>query len=145
MIRPSLVIPRIRATVAVFGNRVAGAAELQRLAKDGRLARPCAFVVPGGEDASATLTVGDVTQQIRPRFGVVVCIDNTSDERGAAGAEQLVDLREALVASLVGWSPDDARYEGLVYRGMPDDPVADADRAQIWAQFDFESEETIQG
>lgn len=147
MIRPSLIVPRLRASIPAVSNRVVGAAELQRVAAGrSQLARPCLFVVPGGEDASENLVIGtSVVQTTRPKIGVVVCVDNTSDDRGAAGAESLVDIREALVAALVGWSPDPVRYESFVYLGMPDDPVADADRAVIWAQFDFQSQETLQG
>ena len=104
---------------------------------------PCAFVVPLGDDAGENLTAGPVTQVVASRFGVVVCVSNTADERGQQGADDLEDIRDELIAGLCGWSPDDERYDRIFYQGSDDDPRVD--RARIWHQFNFAAMEVIGG
>ena len=135
--RPSLVIPRIRAQCSIFANRVAGSATYRQVSLQDDFPAPHAFVMPLGEVADGEVMISTVDQELTTRFAVVVAVTNTSDERGQAAAEAIYDIRAALLAALVGWTPDATRYAPILYRGMPDDP--DVNRARAWAQFDFES------
>lgn len=135
--RPSLVIPRIRAQCPIFANRVAGAATYRQVSLQDDFPAPHAFVLPLGELADGEVMISAVDQELSTRFAVVVAVSNTSDERGQAAAEAIYDIRAELLTALVGWTPDVTRYAPVLYRGMPDDP--DVNRARAWAQFDFEA------
>lgn len=135
--RPSLVIPRLRAQCPIFANRVAGSATYRQAIMQDDFAVPHAFVLPQGELADGEVMISAVDQELSTRFAVVVAVLNTSDERGQAAAEAIYDIRVALLSALVGWTPDATRYAPILYRGMPDDP--DVNRARAWAQFNFES------
>lgn len=135
--RPSLVIPRLRAQCPIFANRVASAATYRQCSLQDDFPVPHAFVMPLGELADGEVMISAVDQELSTRFAVVVAVANTSDERGQAAAEAIYDIRAELLAALVGWTPDATRYAPVLYRGMPDDP--DVNRARAWAQFDFES------
>lgn len=135
--RPSLVIPRIRAQCPIFANRVAGAATYRQVSLQDDFPAPHAFVLPLGELADGEVMISAVDQELATRFAVVVAVSNTSDERGQAAAEAIYDIRASLLTALVGWTPDATRYAPVLYRGMPDDP--DVNRARAWAQFDFEA------
>jgi len=147
MIKPSLIVPRLRASVAAVSNRVFGAVDYLTAAKTanfGGIARPCLFVVPGGVEAGENLEAAAITQRVSPRFGVILVVDMTADERGADAAEKLVDLHLAVQTALLGWTPDATRYDPIWSLGMPDDPIGDANRALLIAQADFQTAETIQ-
>lgn len=135
--RPSLIIPRLRTLCTAFQNRVAGSATYRQVALQDDFPAPHAFVLPLGESADGEVMLSSLDQELTTRFAVVVAVANTSDERGQAAAEAIYDLRANIIAALVGWTPDPARYSPILYRGMPDDP--DITRARAWAQFDFES------
>lgn len=134
--RPSLVIPRIRAQCPIFGSRVAGSATYRQVSLQDDFPVPHAFVMPLGETADGDVMVSALDQELTTRFAVVVAVANTSDERGQAAAEAIFDARAQLLAALVGWTPN-ATFAPVLYRGMPDDP--DVNRARAWAQFDFEA------
>lgn len=147
MIKPSLIVPQLRQQVAAVSNRVFGAGhyvQAMKTANFGGILRPCLFVVPGGVEPGENQDTYGVVQRVRPRFGVVLVVDATADDRGADGAEKLVDLHDAVKAALLGWAPAGDRYDSFVYLGMPDDPVADSSRALLIAQVDFETAEIIQ-
>jgi hypothetical protein len=147
MIKPSLIVPRLRNQVASVSNRVFGGAQYvqaMKTANFGGIARPCLFVSPGGVEPGENQDAFGVVQRVRPRFGVVLVVDATVDELGADGAEKLVDLHDAVKAALLGWAPAGDRYDSFLYLGMPDDPVADSSRAMLFAQVDFETAEIIQ-
>jgi hypothetical protein len=134
--RPSLVIPRIRAQCPIFANRVAGSATYRQVALQDDFPVPHAFVLPLGDAADGEVMLSNLDQELTTRFAVVVAVANTSDERGQAAAEIIFDARAQLIAALVGWTPG-ASFAAVLYRGMPDDP--DINRARAWAQFDFEA------
>jgi hypothetical protein len=134
--RPSLVIPRIRAQCPIFANRVAGSATYRQVSLQDDFAVPHAFVLPLGEAADGEVMLSNLDQELTTRFAVVVAVANTSDERGQAAAEVIFDARAQLIAALVGWAPNPT-FAPVLYRGMPDDP--DITRARAWAQFDFEA------
>lgn len=136
--RPSLIIPRVRAACPVFQQRVAGAATYRQVSLQDDFPVPHAFVLPLGDAADGDVMISTLDQAITTRFAVVVAVANTSDERGQAAAEFIFTARAQLIAALVGWTPEQGRYSPILYRGMPDDP--DITRARAWAQFDFEAE-----
>lgn len=135
--RPSLIIPRLRAQCPTLANRVAGSASYQQAMVQSDFAVPHAFVLLQGEDADGDVTLSDLDQALTARVGIVVCVSNTTDERGQAASETILDIRNELLTALVGWTPDLTKYGPILYRGMPDDP--DVTRARAWAQFDFEA------
>lgn len=107
-----VVIDRLKAhssTSALFGTRVAGAAELVgALDERQALAVPHAFVIRGGGTGGEPANAND-THQIRTvEFQIVVAVSNTGDLRGQAATEQVDDVDAALIAALVGWNPTDS-------------------------------------
>jgi hypothetical protein len=134
--RPSLIIPRIRAQCPIFANRVAGSATYRQVSLQDDFPVPHAFVLPLGDNADGEVMLSGLDQELTTRFAVVVAVANTSDERGQEAAETIYTCRAQLLAALVGWTPA-AGFGAVLYRGMPDDP--DVNRARAWAQFDFEA------
>lgn len=135
--RPSLIIPRIRAQCSAFANRVAGAATYRQVSLQDDFPVPHGFVMPLSETADGDVMISSLDQELTVRFAVVVAVSNVSDERGQAAAEQFYTIRAQLLGALVGWTPDATKFSPILYRGMPDDP--DINRARAWAQFDFEA------
>jgi hypothetical protein len=136
MIRPSLVIPRIRAQCPIFAGRVAGAATMRKLYANDDFPVPHAFVIPLSDSGEAEVMLSDLAMDLAVRFAVVVAVDNTTDEPGMAAAETLMDARDQLHAALIGWAPSEA-HAPCIYAGMPDDP--DTSRLRAWCQMDFVS------
>ena len=132
--RPSLIIPRIRAQCPIFANRVAASATYRQVSMQDDFPVPHAFVLPLGDNADGEVMLSALDQELTTRFAVVVAVSNASDERGQAAAEVIYDIRRALLTALVGWVPA-PQYGAVLYQGMPDDP--DISRARAWAQFDF--------
>ena len=130
--RPSLIIPRIRAQVAGFSNRVASTAEFAS-AQILDVTVPAAFVVPLAETVDANQSMPLVTQLFDDQFGVIVVVDNSVDSRGQAGAEQLSDLRDQLLTALVGWRPL-PQYQPVTWQGSEHLAM---DAARLWHQFNF--------
>lgn len=135
--RPSLLIPRIKAECPIFASRVAASATFRKLFDADDFPVPHAFVLPLGETWEGDATLSGLDQELKQRFAVVVAVDNTSDERGQAAAEVFYDARAQLFAALIGWSPQPGVIGPILYSGMPDDP--DITRARAWIQFDFEA------
>ena len=139
--RPSLIIPRIRSQVAAFANRVASTAEFasaQSSIED--VAVPAAFVVPLAESVTENQSMPLVTQFMDDQFGVIIVVDNSVDNRGQAGAEQLSDLRDGLLTALIGWRPT-AVYMPITYQGSEHLAL---DAARLWHQFNFGAKRIIQ-
>lgn len=134
--RPSLIIPRLRAQCPTLANRVAGSATYRQIVLQDDFPVPHAFVLLQGESADGEVMLSSLDQELTARFAVVVAVANTSDERGQTAAESILDIRAELLAALVGWTPSTG-YAPILYRGMPDDP--DVTRSRAWAQFDFEA------
>lgn len=105
LFNPQWVIERLQAEVSLLKN-VAGAAELARAAEDLKQ-NPSAFVLPGAERATGSVTgTSVVSQQNTTRFGVVIAVQNLRDPRGDKAQEDLRTLRTAIMAALHGWQPD---------------------------------------
>ena len=140
--KPSLIIPRIRAQVSAFSNRVGGTAAFEAAASSNEdIAVPAAFVVPLGEEVSDSVSAPGVVQIIDDRFGVIVVVSNTADEGGADGAEQVDDLRASLLTALTAYRPSVAHHP-IRYMGGQHLAI---DRARLWHQFEFATRYILKG
>jgi hypothetical protein len=117
--RPSLIIPRLKAQVAALSNRVAAAATVEAAMDQTNLGVPNAFIVPGPDVVEGDVLLSPYAQEITARFSVVLTVANTAagDDRGQAAVEALLDLRNTVMTALVGWTPDAARFAPLSYGG----------------------------
>lgn len=127
------VIDRLKAAALPLGARVAGTAEFEAAIDTAELALPAAFVMPLSERVAESRFAPKVVQVVEERFAVIVCVANTVDPRGQAGAELLDDIRAALWTALIDWSPagDLAPCE---YRGSRHLAMS---RGRLWHQYDF--------
>jgi hypothetical protein len=121
------VIGRLRADAPAFSNRVAGAGELDQALDDRStsFAFPAAYVVPAGEEAES--------DQVVERFGVVVAVDATADERGQAPLETLDTIRDELLLALRWWTPD-VDHEPVTFDGAG---VLGLNQNALYYRFDF--------
>ncbi|MBL8659385.1 MAG: hypothetical protein JNM75_06475 [Rhodospirillales bacterium] len=127
------IIDRLKDQVAAFGARVAGTASLEGAAETD-LAVPHAFVLALGDHAEPDALLGTATvQTVTETFRVIVCVANTSDERGQTAADRIDDLRAQILAALIGFGAD-GRYSRIEYLGGD---FVDLDRARLWWQFDL--------
>lgn len=78
---------------------------------------PAAFLVETDTDAGPQgLAVGGHRQVLTERFAAVLFLDAARDARGAAAAEAAREVRQEVLAALLGFTPDQA-YEPVVYLG----------------------------
>lgn len=127
------IIAKLKADVALFAGRVAGAAELARAENTPELAVPHAFVVPLGDAAGEDQLLGSANlQELTEDVRVVVCLA-AGDAYGQTGVEQLHDLRADLYAALLQWAWADG-YSAFHYVAGS---LIDLDPARLWWAFDF--------
>ena len=141
----SPVIQQIRTYATIFGGRVAGAAEFRKLQEDVSLTVPAAVVIPLDDSPDDNQALNDIFQVLVDSFAVIVCINNTADEKGHAAVESAHDvIRTQLWAALLGWQPDGlgplSRYRGILYQGGH---LLNVDRSRLWYEFDFGAEMQI--
>lgn len=98
------VIDRLQGAATGF-KAIGASAELDG-AIDGTVITPGAFVLPLAEAATAMDTLGRTSQRITQLFGVVLCVNNRRDAKGAAALNELHPLRQQVRAALVGWIPN---------------------------------------
>ncbi len=128
------IIELLRANCPSFSNRVVGAAEFnEAFVNETALPVPHAFVITGFSAGEAAQTAGIVTQALRDEASVVLCVDNTADDNGYAGADEVQDLMEEIWPVLIGWVPATG-YGGLQFEGGS---LLDATRARLWYVADF--------
>lgn len=135
--RPSLVIPHLKATCPVFENRVAGSASYEQAIAQYDFPVPHAIVLLGPEGDGEAPALSALDQEMTLAFAIVVTVSNSADDRGQAAAEQIFDIRAELLAAMVAWTPDTARYAPVRYLGMPDDP--EMNRSRLHARLDFQT------
>lgn len=129
-----IIIAALRARCPTFAGRVAGAAQLKLLPETAGMSVPCAFVVPLDDNPGERRSQNAVRQSLNESFAVIVAISNVDDERGQSSAHTVSGIRAELWAALLGWSPDEAVYDGMAYEGGS---VIAMDRARLWFQFEF--------
>lgn len=135
--RPSLIIPRLRASCPSFSNRVGGAVDFEGAQLAEELTMPCAFVFPiASQPAENALLGGFVAQDVTEVFGVAVCVSNTLDERGQDSAETMHDLLEEIRAALLGWAPG-SDFGPIEWAGIE---FTAPDRARLWATISFSTQ-----
>ena len=132
--RLGVIALKIRAAGTIFGNYVAGSAELEVAFKN-TLKQNCAFVIPRGESSGANNNDVGINQSITERFAVVVAIGNDTTDKGKTGViayDNLHDARAELLKVLVNW---DLGYESTIrYTGGS---VVDINPAYLWYMFEF--------
>jgi len=128
-----LIIAQMRAFCPTFGERIAGAADFAKVQENTALLSPCAFVIPLDDSPAESMAQNAVRQPIDETFGVVVALDNRSDERGQASGIEIHDVRAELWKALLGWRPE-KRYNGIAYEGGS---LMSIDRARLWWRFEF--------
>ena len=101
-------IERLSMRVPTLAGRVAGAADLAAAAEDA-VAPPAAWVLREDEQAAPNERLqGPVRQRLRCRVSVVLAVENVADARGEAADADLLALRRAVFAALIGWTPPGA-------------------------------------
>lgn len=137
------IIKQLREYCPSFGGlRVSGAAEFKKLEEKTAVPVPAAFIVPLDDNLGESAAQNAVRMPLTDSFAVIVCVDNSADERGQGSYDQVHALRTELWAALLGFQPKGAgqaesRYEGITYAGGA---LLKLDRSRLWYQFEFEAE-----
>lgn len=84
---------------------VGGAAEFQKAVETSPAATPAAFVIELDENAGPNQVVPDVHQRVKATIGIVHVVRNVADAKGEAARKDMVTLRAATKAKLLGWPP----------------------------------------
>lgn len=78
---------------------------------------PAAYVLPIAERAAPNEWEGTHRQRVEARFGVEIMVNHVAQAASGGPAQDgLEDVREAVLAALVGWSPGDA-FEPIDFAG----------------------------
>ena len=136
-----LIIAQLRALCPSLQGRVAGAAQFKPLAEAAALPVPCAFVIPLDDRPEPPKAQNAVGQEMTDSFGVIVALDNRSDEKGQQASASVHSLRAEIWKALLGWIPGPINavnpatfYNGIYYEGGS---LLSLDRARLWYQFEF--------
>lgn len=138
-----VIVKRLRTVAGVFGDRVWGAPNLDAMYSQPLPAVPSAFVLFMGDQAAGNLGDAHVLQEVTQSIGIVAVLDNQpgtpgqtpiETELGLPPLNQVLNAREALWYSLLGWSPD-LRSDPLVYAGSTN---LKSDATSLWHLFLFE-------
>ncbi|MEZ2293093.1 hypothetical protein [Variovorax sp. RCC_210] len=129
----NLVIQQLRTFAPSFVGRFAGAAEFKKVSENTALPMPCGYVIPLEDNPGPPGALNAVRMDLTDSFAVVVCLDNSLDERGQQPATNLHFVRKELWKALLGWRPT-LEYNGIHYEGGS---LQQLDRAQLWYQFEF--------
>lgn len=152
------VILQLKALAPIFKGNVAGAAHFaEGVADQTWLPQPAAYVMPTEESAGPNEQPNGLRQTITERFEVVISLDNRTDRRGQASAEQLDLFKSAIFKAILGWRPDstadapsyqdgnpfvDHSSRGLRYAGGE---LREFDRARFFWAFIFEIDVLVTG
>jgi len=132
------IVLRLRLCDTRFTNYIAGAAELS-YALQGSLQKEMAFVIQLSETVEPNKLDSGISQIITERFGVIVALDNSQEQKDKTGLtayDQLYEVRQELFEALLGWQMEG--MDSLVsYAGGK---VLGINRAQFWYQFEFEAD-----
>lgn len=132
------IVLKIRLAETLFGNMVAGAAEMDAATED-EAPEEAAYVIQLAETASPNQYDTTIKQTVTETFGVAVCLRNDLSQRdklGLTAYDKLFDVRKQLFHALLGWMMPGA--DSLVeYSGGR---LLSADRAYLWYLFEFSVE-----
>jgi hypothetical protein len=95
---------------------VEGSASFDRAVTENPTAWPAAFVFPLRDTPAPSQTLGIVEQRVTVTFGIALVVQNVQDARGDAAITALQPVRAAVLAALLGWSPNGAQSP-VVYAG----------------------------
>ena len=137
---PNQIIARLRAQCPLFSNRVAGTAAEVRASEQTEFPVPHAFFMPGGIEPGDGEEISPLDQHLLVRFRVMVCVDNSTDDRGQAGATGLLAAAQTVIAALVGWTPNATKFSPVLFDGLEDS--FDSGRARLWGTVSFRTSTT---
>ena len=109
----SLIVTHLRANMPAL--RSVGVSADLAAAEEGVVAFPAAFVIPLGDKGVDLGMVGSTGQRVAQTFGVVHCLSNRRDAQGGAALNDLAAMRAKLRTALVGWVPDAATGEPVLF------------------------------
>lgn len=108
MIRRADIVARLTADAALL-KLVDGIAELAALTQNPpHHLQPAAYVVPVSERPGDNRLANAVAQINEVTFGVVLCLTDLRDPRGAAAGDALELVRAEVQGKLLGWRPPGA-------------------------------------
>lgn len=111
---------------------VGGAAEFGAAA-DAAPPDPAAFVLHMGDNGNLKTPFTNGVQRITRMYGVLLCVRNVSDAPGGEACIDLVALRRAVFAQLIGWMPFDGAEPLQFSMGR----VLKFETGLLWWQDDF--------
>lgn len=111
----SPIVARLRTELSAL--RSVGASADLDAAIEGAVAMPAAFVLPLAESGRDAALVGITAQRVTLAFGVLHVLSNRRDAQGGAALGDLHAHRQALKRALVGWVPDAATGEPVLFTG----------------------------
>lgn len=120
MIRVDEVRARIEERVPELAGRMGTAGEFARLVQANQLPQqtPAAFVLPGAiAGGAASAMTGLFRQSFVEGVQVVLVVRVAGDATGGRAMDEIAPLIRAVVASVVGWTPDDALGVFVLARG----------------------------
>lgn len=118
-------INRLKSEVAPLNNRVEPAKSLVAL-PDNEINNdlPICFVYTMEESSGENQTINGISQEASKTFAVMYACQNAAGE-----SEHLEDLRDAVKAALLGWTPDEDNISPISYeRGK----ILDTSKRVIW-------------
>ncbi len=130
---------RISDQAGALFTRVGAVAEFEAIAALPR-STPCAFVLPVSERALPSDVIGAQFQLHDCDLQVTYITRHAGDASGAAAADALTPLRQAVAAAIVGWNPPDCVGRIQFVQGSL---VEFIDNATVW-QDDFTVQRRVQ-
>lgn len=104
------IMAQIKANVPEL--RTIGGSVQMGVAEEQLRTTPAAFVLPADEVSGPnTLSSGAVSQLVTATFTVVIAVANYADSTGKSGHDSLQEIREKVLACLIGWPPPDTVTE----------------------------------
>jgi hypothetical protein len=109
---------RSSSTTAIFGARVAGAADASRVVDYANMAMPCAYVCYLSDDAQPHPAGAntEVVQHVTETWGIAVKLEAKEEIRGQAPAMTVPTVRTALMRAIFNWSPN-LQHDLIQYAG----------------------------
>ena len=135
--RPSLIIPRLRAACPIFAGRVAGAIGYRQAIQQDDFPAPHAFVLLAGISPTGEDLVSQLDQEVNLQLSVVLAVSSAADDRGQDACEQMVSCFVQVRDALLGWSPDPTKYGPILMDGLTLSEGESFTRARAWAQCDI--------
>ena len=97
------LVDRCQSSFVIIGDAIGLAAVSNRPP-----ASPAAYVIPIRDVSGDNSRMTGVLQRTEMDVGVVIIVDNVSDDLGAAARQDLEVLKDAVRTALIGWQPASA-------------------------------------